>query len=87
MIDAAEQRTNMVESQVMTSDVTDRRILQTMGSVPRERFVPPRYATLAYMDEALPLDGSHVPRAVLAPRVLGKLLQLADVGQKDRVLM
>jgi protein-L-isoaspartate(D-aspartate) O-methyltransferase len=86
MIDAAEQRTNMVESQVMPSDVTDRRILQAMGSVPRERFVPPVYATLAYMDEAVPLAVSGTPRGLMPPRALAKLLQLADVAEKDRVL-
>ena len=55
MIDAAQQRTNMVESQVLTSDVTDRRILRAMGEVARERFVPPGLADLAYMDDAVPL--------------------------------
>ncbi len=44
MIDAARQRTNMVESQILTSDVTDRRILRAMGELPRERFVPADYA-------------------------------------------
>ena len=46
----------MVESQILTSDVTDRRILSAMGELPRERFVPPAYAALAYMDEAVPSD-------------------------------
>ena len=86
MIDAAAQRTNMVESQVMTSDVTDRRILQAMRSVPRERFVPPNYATLAYMDEALPLAVSGPPpRAVMAPRALGKLRETVIDKKFDNV--
>ena len=42
MVDAATQRLNMVDSQVLTSDVTDRRILQAMRKLPRERFVPVR---------------------------------------------
>ena len=36
MVDAATQRMNMVESQVLTSDVTDRRILRAMRELPRE---------------------------------------------------
>ena len=56
MVDAATQRMNMVESQVLTSDVTDRRILRAMRQLPRERFVPAPMAALAYMDEALPLS-------------------------------
>jgi protein-L-isoaspartate(D-aspartate) O-methyltransferase len=89
MIDAALQRTNMVESQVLTSDVTDRRILRAMSDVARERFVPPALADLAYMDEAVPLtpaaSGSG-RRWLLAPRTFAKLLQLAEIGDDDRVL-
>jgi protein-L-isoaspartate(D-aspartate) O-methyltransferase len=84
MTDAARQRTNMVENQILTSDVTDRRILQAMGALPRERFVPAAWAELAYMDEAVPLS---VPgRMLMAPRVFAKLLQLAEIGEGDRVL-
>lgn len=84
MTDAARQRTNMVENQILTSDVTDRRILQAMGALPRERFVPAAWAALAYMDEAVPL--SVAGRMLMAPRVFAKLLQLAEIGQGDRVL-
>jgi protein-L-isoaspartate(D-aspartate) O-methyltransferase len=84
MTDAARQRTNMVENQILTSDVTDRRILQAMGSLPRERFVPAAWADLAYMDEAVPLSASG--RMLMAPRVFAKLLQLAEIGDGNRVL-
>jgi protein-L-isoaspartate(D-aspartate) O-methyltransferase len=87
MVDTATQRTNMVESQVLTSDVTDRRILRAMRSLPRERFVPSNMAALAYMDEAVPLVSSGVARRwLLAPRLEAKLLQLADIGEEDCVL-
>jgi len=46
MTDAARQRTNMVENQILTSDVTDRRILQAMGALPLERFVHAAWAAL-----------------------------------------
>lgn len=87
MIDAATQRTNMVESQVLTSDVTDHRILRAMRELPRELFVPGALAGLAYMDEAVPVTppGSD-QRWLLAPRVEAKLLQLADIGADAHVL-
>ena len=66
----ARQRTNMVENQVLTSDVTDRRILQAMGALPRERFVPAAWGALAYMDEAVPLSVSG--RMLMAPRVFAQ---------------
>ena len=94
MSDAARQRTNMVESQVMTADVTDRRILRAMSELPRERFVPASFATLAYIDESVPLSSTPAAGAaagqrrwLIAPRTLSKLLQLADISETDRVLV
>ena len=87
MVEAATQRLNMVESQVLPSDVTDRRILQAMRELPRERFVPEPIAGLAYIDEALPLTPPGPERRwLLAPRLTAKLLQLADIADGDRVL-
>ena len=89
MVDVAEQRANMVENQVRPSDVTDRRILSAMQEIPREHFVPPELVSLAYMDEDVPLNTSAQgaeSRWLMAPRVLAKLLQLADIGEDDRVL-
>jgi protein-L-isoaspartate(D-aspartate) O-methyltransferase len=87
MVDASTQRTNMVESQVLPSDVTDHRIIRAMRDLPRERFVPASLAGLAYMDEALPLTPAGGGRRwLLAPRVEAKLLQLADIGEEDHVL-
>lgn len=89
MVDVAVQRANMVENQVRPSDVTDRRILSAMQEIPREHFVPPKLVSLAYMDEDVPLNTSAQgaeSRWLLAPRVLAKLLQLANIGEGDRVL-
>ena len=46
MTDAALQRKNMVESQVRPSDVTDRRIMNAMLKIAREKFVPAALASL-----------------------------------------
>jgi protein-L-isoaspartate(D-aspartate) O-methyltransferase len=87
MVDAATQRLNMVDSQVLTSDVTDRRILRAMRELPRERFVPAPMTALAYMDEAVPVTPAGTERRwLLAPRVLAKLLQLANIGDDNHVL-
>jgi len=89
MVDVAEQRANMVENQVRPSDVTDRRILSAMQEIPRERFVPPQLVSLAYIDEDVPLNTAAQgaeSRWLMAPRVLAKLLQLAEIGEEDQVL-
>jgi protein-L-isoaspartate(D-aspartate) O-methyltransferase len=85
MTDFAAARRNMVEGQVRTADVTDLRILSAMLDIPRENFVPPSAAGLAYLDLDLPLDEGG-SRRLLKPMVLAKLIQAADVKPSDRVL-
>jgi protein-L-isoaspartate(D-aspartate) O-methyltransferase len=84
MSDTALQRKNMVESQVRPSDVTDRRITAAMMAIPRDRFLPPPLASFAYSDETLMVAAN---RAMLAPRLLAKLVQLAEVEASDKALV
>lgn len=87
MTDFAAQRRNMVDGQVRTADVTDLRIISAMLEVPRERFVPPQSASLAYLDLDLPVGtGGAGRRCLLKPMVLAKLIQAADIAPTDRVL-
>jgi protein-L-isoaspartate(D-aspartate) O-methyltransferase len=83
MTDFSAARRNMVDGQVRTADVTDLRILAAMQEVPRERFVPPQAAALAYLDLDLAVGGG---RRLLKPMILGKLLQAAGIAPTDRVL-
>jgi protein-L-isoaspartate(D-aspartate) O-methyltransferase len=89
MIDFAAARRIMVDSQVRTSDVTDLRLIAAMQAVPRERFVPPAQADLAYLDfdapAAAPEAGTPL-RRLLKPMVLAKLLQAAEIVESDAVL-
>jgi protein-L-isoaspartate(D-aspartate) O-methyltransferase len=90
--DSLVQRTNMVESQIRPSDVTDRRILRAMQSVAREAFVPKGFASLAYMDTDVPLGAPTagrmgMGRTLMSPRLFAKLVQLAGVEPNMRVLI
>jgi len=83
------QRNNMVESQVRPSDITDRRIIRAMLEVPRELFVPPHAMAMAYMDRDLlvaPAEDGRRARYLLAPRVLAKMVQHLELGERDQVL-
>lgn len=84
-MDFATQRTNMVESQVRPSDITDRRIIRAMAAIPREAFVPEALRDVAYMDADVPLGGD-ARRALMAPRTFAKLAQLAGIEADDVVL-
>ncbi len=88
--EAAVLRTRMVNNQLRTFDVTDHRVQDAMLSVPRELFVPQDQRTIAYSDEAIPIvrDPSGRPiRTMTRPAVLGRLLQLAQIGPDDVVLL
>jgi protein-L-isoaspartate(D-aspartate) O-methyltransferase len=76
-------RRNMVESQLRTNRVTDDVLLGAMEEVPRELFVPPHLAGVAYVDEDLALGGG---RYLMEPMVLARLLQAAEIGPGDSVL-
>jgi protein-L-isoaspartate(D-aspartate) O-methyltransferase len=89
MNDFERARATMVESQLRTDKVTDRRILSAFAALPRERFVPEEKRQLAYSDASLEvwpsIDGAPA-RFLLPPVVLGRLIQLAAVEAKDAVL-
>jgi protein-L-isoaspartate(D-aspartate) O-methyltransferase len=89
MIDFSAARATMVESQLRTDRVTDRRILAAFGALPRERFVPEDKRDFAYSDATLEvwpsLDGGPA-RFLLPPVVLARLMQLASVEARDKVL-
>ncbi|KKB83766.1 hypothetical protein VW29_13895 [Devosia limi DSM 17137] len=86
MIDFERARKAMVESQLRTSNVSDRRVLVAMGSVPRELFVPEARRAVAYIDDIQPIGAPGSRRFIAAPAVFGKLLQLAEIGAGDSVL-
>jgi protein-L-isoaspartate(D-aspartate) O-methyltransferase len=89
MIDFELQRRSMVDTQLRPSGVTDRRILAAMNALPRELFVPASFRQFAYMDgsiEVWPAIDGAPPRYLLAPVVLARLVQLAEVGPEDHVL-
>jgi len=89
MADFAQQRRNMVESQLRTNDVTDRRVLAAMLEIPREAFLPTSLRPLAYMDGdiRLPVSAPALPaRYILAPRTFARLIDLARIERGDVVL-
>ncbi len=84
MDDFAVARQRMVDSQLRTEDVTDRAILNAMGTVPRERFVPAGQRQLAYLDRDVPLGGG---RFLVEPAPFARLLQLAEPAPSDKALV
>ena len=83
MFDATTARRLMVDGQIRTADVTDAALLDAMRTVPREQFLPPALAPLAYLDADIAVGKG---RALLRPMGLAKLIQAAPLSAGERIL-
>lgn len=82
--DYAAARKAMIDSQLRTSGVNEAYVLERMGAVPREDFVPESAKGTAYMDRAIRLgDGGYLP----APLFHGAMLAEARPTGEDTVLV
>jgi protein-L-isoaspartate(D-aspartate) O-methyltransferase len=77
-------RGQMITQQIRAWDVLDDRVLDAMRRTPRELFVPERFASLAFADTDIPL---HQGQHMLAPKVVGRLLQGLDAVPGMRALV
>ena len=88
MIDFEHARSNMVDCQVRTCDVTEHELISAMLSVQREEFVPASLQSLAYIDEDLSLgEIASSERYLMQPASFAKLAQLTAVENDDVVLV
>lgn len=76
-------RFNMLEGQIKTNRVTDPYVIEAMGAVPREQFVPTAKQGYAYIDDAIDLGNA---RALLEPMVFARMLEAAELQKSDIVL-
>ncbi|SCA54911.1 Protein-L-isoaspartate(D-aspartate) O-methyltransferase [Candidatus Terasakiella magnetica] len=82
-MDYALSRFNMIEGQIKTNRVTDPLVLDAMGEIPREAFVPNTKKGVAYIDDAVEVAKG---RFLLEPMVMGRMLEAAELGEDDIVL-
>jgi len=77
-------RQTMVDCQIRPTKVTDDRVIDAFGSIPREAFVGRNQRAIAYVDEDLPLPGG---RCMMEPMVLARMIQAMSVEADDNVLV
>lgn len=82
-MDFSAARTALIDSQVRPNDVTDRRLIGAMASIPREVFVPTSRRAAAYADVAVETGAG---RWLITARDFSKLVNIAGVRPEDRVL-
>ncbi len=81
-------RFNMIEQQIRPWNVLDARILQLLGELKREDFVPMGHKSLAFADFELPLTaaGAAKGEVMLSPKVEARLLQDLQLTGTESVL-
>jgi protein-L-isoaspartate(D-aspartate) O-methyltransferase len=85
----AAARQFMVDSQLRPNKVTNPALLEAMRQVPRELFLPPALASLAYADQDVRLGHAATGggRVLMAPLAFARLAQLLDLVAGERVLV
>ncbi|HWU83834.1 MAG TPA: protein-L-isoaspartate O-methyltransferase [Rhodocyclaceae bacterium] len=76
-------RFNMIEQQIRTWEVLDSVVLDLLKQIPREEYVPPEYAGLAFADLEIPLGHGQ---SMLSPKMEGRILQALQIKPTDKVL-
>jgi protein-L-isoaspartate(D-aspartate) O-methyltransferase len=76
-------RSIMVERQLRARGIDDQRVLDAMGTVPRELFVPPDQRHRAYDDAALPIGGGQT---ISQPYMVALICSLLELHGGERVL-
>jgi protein-L-isoaspartate(D-aspartate) O-methyltransferase len=82
-MDTVAARQQMVDQQIRTWEVLDRRVLDALSAVPREAFVPESYRELAFADAPIPIGFGQY---MLAPNIQGRILQALGINASDSAL-
>jgi protein-L-isoaspartate(D-aspartate) O-methyltransferase len=76
-------RYNMIEQQIRPWNVLDPHVLELLGAVKREDFVPLAHKALAFVDMEIPLPGGQ---ALLTPKVEARLVQEVNAQRHEKLL-
>lgn len=78
-----QSRQRMVDTQIASRDIDDRRVLQAMRTVPRHVFVPPEHRQYAYTDGPLPIGSGQT---ISQPYIVALMTQLLELNGTEKVL-
>lgn len=77
------RRKEMVEKQLKARKITDRRVLEAMGEIPRHLFVSPAFRGEAYGDYPLPIGEGQT---ISQPYIVALMTQHLDLKSGEKVL-
>jgi len=76
-------RLKMVKNQLEARDITDKKVLEAIATVPRHLFVSPTYRSRAYEDYPLPIDEGQT---ISQPYIVALMTQCLNLKKGDKVL-
>jgi protein-L-isoaspartate(D-aspartate) O-methyltransferase len=79
----AGERKTMVERQIASRGIHDRRVLAAMEEIPRHLFIPPPYDRAAYDDNPLPIGNGQT---ISQPYIVALMTELLHPKETDRML-
>jgi protein-L-isoaspartate(D-aspartate) O-methyltransferase len=80
---AEDERRRMVEDQLRARGIHDERVLDAMGSIPREHFIDPDHRRWAYADEAVPIEAGQT---ISQPWIVARMTELLAPRIGERIL-
>jgi len=83
IVSRKEDRNQLVELQVAARGITDRHVLDSFRSMPRELFLPEELSEFAYLDTALPIAEDQT---ISQPYVVAAMAQALRIRPGERVL-
>ena len=83
MAEFAELRRRMVSRQIEERGIRDPAVLRAFAAVPREEFVAPEHASLAYGDHPLPIAAGQT---ISQPYIVALMIDAAEIQPGDHVL-
>lgn len=79
----ARARQTMIERHLKWRDITNQKVLEAMGKVPREKFIPEFLAHKAYADIPLPIGEKQT---ISQPYIVAVMTQAINPQSSDRIL-
>jgi len=76
-------RRTMIDVHLRGRDIHDRRVLEVMERLPRERFVPQKYASSTYDDNPLPIG---MGQTISQPYIVALMTQCLELSGGEEVL-
>jgi protein-L-isoaspartate(D-aspartate) O-methyltransferase len=81
MIDYQAVRAKLIEH--ISCEIRDRRVLEVMARLPREKFVPPELRCQAYEDKPLPIGAGQT---ISQPYIIALMTEALELAGREKVL-